>query len=100
MGASQMTANNERFIGIERDGSTERLIIDRLMQRARRIAGRATPCWKAHREGHPQSPLVIKDLWQYAECDEEGELLRVVTGKGVVNISSPILSPRDCPSSQ
>ncbi|KAH7016362.1 uncharacterized protein B0I36DRAFT_396657 [Microdochium trichocladiopsis] len=82
-----MTANNERFIEIEREGATERLVIDRVMQRARCIAGRATTCWKAHREGHPLSPLVIKDSWQYAECDEEGELLREVTGKGVVNMA-------------
>ncbi|KXJ85594.1 hypothetical protein Micbo1qcDRAFT_237400 [Microdochium bolleyi] len=80
-----MTANNERFIEIERNGSTERLIIDCVMQRARCIAGRATTCWKAHREGRPQSPLVIKDSWQYPERDEEGELLREVTSKGVVN---------------
>ncbi|KAH7016319.1 uncharacterized protein B0I36DRAFT_254039 [Microdochium trichocladiopsis] len=82
-----MTANNERFIEIERDGATERLIIDRVMQRARCIAGRATTCWKAHREGHPQSSLVIKDSWQYPERDEEGEFLREVTGKGVVNMA-------------
>ncbi|KAH7025306.1 uncharacterized protein B0I36DRAFT_417596 [Microdochium trichocladiopsis] len=82
-----MTANNERFIEIERDGSTERLIIDRVMKRAPCIAGRATTCWKAHREGQPQSLLVIKDSWQYTERDEEGELLREATGKGVVNMA-------------
>jgi len=82
-----MTANDERFIKIERDGSTERLIIDKVMQRTRCIAGRATTCWKAHHEGHPQLPLVIKDSWQYPERDEEGELLREVTGKGVVNVA-------------
>ena len=48
-----MTASGERFIEIERNGSTERLTIDEVMQRARCIAGRATTCWKAHREGHP-----------------------------------------------
>ncbi|KAK3347077.1 hypothetical protein B0T25DRAFT_592995 [Lasiosphaeria hispida] len=68
-----MTSNYERFIEVERDGSTERLIIDEVMQRARWIAGRATTCWKAHREGHPQTPLVIQDSWQYPERDEEGE---------------------------
>ena len=82
-----MTANGERFIEIERDGSTERLIIDTVTQRARCIAGRATTCWKAHREGHPQTPLVIKDSWQYPERDEEGELLREATDKGVVNVA-------------
>ncbi|KAK0631042.1 hypothetical protein B0T17DRAFT_491021 [Bombardia bombarda] len=82
-----MTANDKRFIEIERDGSTERLIIDEVMQRARCIAGRATTCWKAHHEGHPQIPLVIKDSWQYPERDEEGELLREATGQGVVNVA-------------
>ncbi|KAK3363827.1 hypothetical protein B0T25DRAFT_513737 [Lasiosphaeria hispida] len=76
-----MTANNKRFIEIERHGSTERLIIDGVMQRARCIAGRTTTCWKAHHEGHPQTPLVIKDSWEYPERDEEGELLREATGQ-------------------
>lgn len=39
-----MTANDKRFIEIQRDGSTERLVIDEVMQRARCIAGRATTC--------------------------------------------------------
>ncbi|KAK3384287.1 hypothetical protein B0T24DRAFT_516412, partial [Lasiosphaeria ovina] len=82
-----MTANDKRFIEIERDGLTERLIIDEVMQRARCIAGRATTCWKAHREGHPQTPLVIKDSWQYPERDEEGELLREATDQGVINVA-------------
>jgi Fungal protein kinase len=51
------------------------------------IAGRATTCWKAHREGDPQTPLVVKDSWQYRERDEEGKLLCEATGKGVVNVA-------------
>lgn len=82
-----ITANDERFIEIERAGLTKRLIIDEVMQRARCIAGRATTCWKAHREGYPQIPLVIKDSWQYLERDEEGELLREATSQGVVNVA-------------
>ncbi|KAK0627073.1 hypothetical protein B0T14DRAFT_562919 [Immersiella caudata] len=58
------TANGQRFIEIERNGSKERLIID-----------------------EPQIPLVIKDSWQYPKRGEEGELLREVTGKGVINIA-------------
>ncbi|RMJ01691.1 hypothetical protein CDV36_015615 [Fusarium kuroshium] len=81
------TANRERFIEIHRNGSTERIIIDKVMQRACCIAGRATTCWKAHLEGQPEMPLVIKDSWQYPERDEEGELLREVTDKGVVNVA-------------
>jgi hypothetical protein len=81
------TANGQRFIEIERNGSKERLIIDGVMQRARCIAGRATTCWKAHREGQPQIPLVIKDSWQYPERGEEGALLCEATSKGVINIA-------------
>ncbi|KAK6859033.1 hypothetical protein PG995_004886 [Apiospora arundinis] len=79
------TSNGQRFIEIERDGLTERIIIDGVMQRARCIAGRATTCWKAHREGEPQQPLVIKDSWQYTERPEEGELVREATIRGVIN---------------
>lgn len=32
-------------------------------------------------------PLVIKDSWQYLEHEEEGELLREATDKGVVNVA-------------
>ena len=45
-----ITENGLRFIEIQRNGTTERLIIDGLMTRARCISGRATTCWKAHRE--------------------------------------------------
>ena len=82
-----VTANGERFIEIERNGSTERLIIDKLMLRASCISGRATTCWQAHHEGQPQTPLVIKDSWQFTERDEEGEMLREVSGSGVVNVA-------------
>ncbi|KAG8664734.1 uncharacterized protein FPOAC1_013514 [Fusarium poae] len=82
-----MTANEERFIEVDRNGSTERIIIDEVMQRAPCIAGRATTCWKAHPEGRPEMLLVIKDSWQYPERDEEGELLREATDKGVVNVA-------------
>ncbi|RSL57392.1 hypothetical protein CEP54_008310 [Fusarium duplospermum] len=82
-----MSANQERFIEVNRNGSTERIIIDQVMQRARCIAGRATTCWKAHPEGQREMLLVIKDSWQYPERDEEGELLREATNKGVVNVA-------------
>ncbi|POR33452.1 Uncharacterized protein TPAR_06369 [Tolypocladium paradoxum] len=83
-----MTATNaERFIEINRHGSTERIVIDEVMQRARCIAGRATTCWKAHPQGRPEVLLVIKDSWQYSERDEEGDLLREATSKGVLNVA-------------
>ncbi|KAF6835411.1 hypothetical protein CMUS01_05785 [Colletotrichum musicola] len=82
-----LSSNNKRFIEIERNGSTEQIVIDEVILRARCVAGRAATCWKAHPEGHPETPLVIKDLWQYPERDEEGDLLYEVTDKGVVNVA-------------
>lgn len=66
------------------------------MKRAPCVAGRATTCWKAHREGDKtnhregdktNTPLVIKDSWQYPEREEEGKLLAEATEKGVVNVA-------------
>jgi hypothetical protein len=81
------TKDGKRFFEINRNNSTERLIIDEVMQRARCIAGRATTCWKVHREGHPEEPLVVKDSWQYPERDEEGQLLLEATVENVVNVA-------------
>ncbi|KAM5342897.1 hypothetical protein ACJ41O_013863 [Fusarium nematophilum] len=80
-------SDGERYIEIERDGQTQRLIIDEVMKRAPCIAGRATTCWKAHRREDPQTPLVIKDSWQYTDRDEEGILVQEATEKGVVNVA-------------
>lgn len=79
-------ADGQRFIEITRSGSTERIVIDGLMQRARCVVGRGSTCWKAHREGYPHK-LVVKDSWQPPERDEEGELLREATNRGVVNVA-------------
>jgi hypothetical protein len=68
-----MTANDQWFIEIERNGLTKRPIIDDIMKRTRCIAGRATICWKAHREEDPRTPPVIKDSWQYSEREDEDE---------------------------
>ncbi|KAI0165301.1 hypothetical protein GGR52DRAFT_585334 [Hypoxylon sp. FL1284] len=68
-------------------GIRVRLIIDGVMRRAPCIAGRATTCWKAHREGGDRTPLVIKDSWQYREREEEGKLLLETTNLGVVNMA-------------
>ncbi|CAH0019548.1 unnamed protein product [Clonostachys rhizophaga] len=65
----------------------ERLIIDEVMKRACCVAGQATICWRAYRKEDPQTPLVIKDSWQYTDGDEEGELLREATQKGVANVA-------------
>ncbi|KAF1359118.1 hypothetical protein EJ07DRAFT_120978 [Lizonia empirigonia] len=86
---SIITAGDIRYIEIERNNQKERLIIEKVIQRSPCIAGRATTCWKAHREGdESRKPLVIKDSWQYPEREEEGELLREATEKeDVVNVA-------------
>ncbi|KAL7782027.1 serine/threonine-protein kinase Sgk2 [Trichoderma ceciliae] len=82
-----VTSGGEEYINIKRDGQMERLILDKVMNRARCIVGRATTCWKAHRKEDPLTSYVIKDSWQYTDRDEEGELLKEATAKGVINMS-------------
>ncbi|TPX23944.1 hypothetical protein DIZ76_013287 [Coccidioides immitis] len=83
-----VATGTERYIEIEKDGTKERLIIDRIVGRARCVAGRATTCWKAYCEtDKSRTPLVVKDSWQYAERTEEGELLREAMAKGVKNVA-------------
>ncbi|KAH8744073.1 hypothetical protein F5883DRAFT_30549 [Diaporthe sp. PMI_573] len=82
-----ITANGQQFIEIERDGQKERLVLDEVMKPARCIAGRATTCWRAHREADPYTPIVVKDSWQYVEREQEGKLLQEVTDKGAVRVA-------------
>ncbi|KAK9446145.1 serine/threonine-protein kinase Sgk2 [Metarhizium brunneum] len=82
-----VTTSGQKYIEIERNGQTECLVIDEVIKRAPCIAGRATTCWKAHRNNDPHNPLVIKDSWQYVYRDEEGELLQEATEKGVTNVA-------------
>jgi Fungal protein kinase len=78
----------KRYIDIVRNDQKERLILQERIKRAPCVAGRATTCWKAYREGdESQTPLVVKDSWQYPEREEEGELLREATEKEVVNVA-------------
>lgn len=82
------TSDGKNYIEIPRDGHCERLILEGLMKRSACVAGRATTCWKARREGDKtNSPLVIKDSWQYPEREEEGKLLQEATEKEVVNVA-------------
>ncbi|TWU75060.1 hypothetical protein ED733_006610 [Metarhizium rileyi] len=78
---------DKRCIEIERDNNKVRLVIDELIKRVRCVAGRATTCWRVHQEDDPGKQLVVKDSWQYAEREEEGELLREATEKGVRNVA-------------
>ncbi|PZD23186.1 HTH-Tnp-Tc3-2 domain containing protein, partial [Pyrenophora tritici-repentis] len=82
-----ITVGDKRYIEIERENGKERLVIDSLIKRVPCVAGRATTCWKAYKEENPDTPLVIKDSWQYPEREEEGELLREATEKQVRNVA-------------
>ncbi|KAL8650153.1 MAG: hypothetical protein Q9210_003989 [Variospora velana] len=83
-----LESDGMRYIEILRNDQQERLVIDQLMKRAPCVAGRATTCWRAHREGdQSRMPLVIKDSWQFPEREEEGELLREAWENGVVNVA-------------
>ena len=81
------TAGDKRYIEIERNDGKERLVIDKVIKRVACVAGRATTCWRVHREDEPNTWLVVKDSWQYPEREEEGELLREATEKDVVNVA-------------
>ncbi|OJD20264.1 hypothetical protein ACJ73_08402 [Blastomyces percursus] len=82
-----ITIGDKRCIEVEKDGRKERFVIDGVIGRARCISGRATTCWKVHRDDDPRTPLVVKDSWQYPEHDEEGELLRQATESGSINVA-------------
>jgi hypothetical protein len=82
-----ITVGDKRYIEVERENGKERLVIDKLIKRVPCVAGRATTCWKAYKEGDPDTLLVVKDSWQYPEREEEGELLREATEKHVVNVA-------------
>ncbi len=83
-----ITAGDKRYIEIERHNHIKRLVIDKVVKQVPCVVGRATTCWKAYREGDDsQRPLIVKDSWQFLEREEEGELLREATDKGVVDVA-------------
>ncbi|KAI9856816.1 MAG: hypothetical protein M1813_008753 [Trichoglossum hirsutum] len=83
-----LESDGKRYVEITRNNKTERLVIVELIKRHSSVAGRATTTWKAYRDGdESKMVLVIKDSWQYLEREEEGELLREATEKGVVNVA-------------
>ncbi|KAG6090077.1 hypothetical protein E4U31_007957, partial [Claviceps sp. LM219 group G6] len=43
--------------------------------------------WLAFSKDDPDTPLVLKDSWQYPEREEEGDLLREAGEQGVVNVA-------------
>ncbi|KAB8213108.1 hypothetical protein BDV33DRAFT_210525 [Aspergillus novoparasiticus] len=81
------SADGRRFIEISRNGRKERLVFDELVKPSSCVAGRATTCFGAHMGDGSNTPVVIKDSWQYPEREEEGKLLQEVTEKGIINVA-------------
>ncbi|KAL8764940.1 MAG: hypothetical protein Q9209_007804 [Squamulea sp. 1 TL-2023] len=76
------------YVEVSRAGQTERLILTKLIKKQALIAGRATTCWRAYRDGDElKTSLIVKDSWQYEERPEEGALIKEATDKGVRNIA-------------
>jgi hypothetical protein len=70
-GPTIIIADGRLNIEIERNGKRERLIINEVMKRAPCVAGRASICCGAHREGDDSwTPLVTKDSWEYPESKD------------------------------
>ncbi|KAI3326667.1 hypothetical protein HD806DRAFT_487810 [Xylariaceae sp. AK1471] len=80
-------SEHQRYIEIQQDTKTVRLILDKVIRSAHSIVGRATICWKAYLEGNKSKPFVVKDSWQFPERDEEGELLQQATQQKVTNVA-------------
>lgn len=81
------TVDGKRFIQIQRNGRTERLVLDKVITRSHHVSGRGTTCWKAHPENDPKVPFVIKDSWMLEHAGDEGQLLQEVTEMGVINVA-------------
>ena len=82
-----LTLDGKQYIEIVCNDQTKHLILDKVIKQAPCIVSQATTCWKAHHKGDTKTPLVIKNLWQYLECEKEGKLLHKMLEKGVVNIA-------------
>ena len=71
-----------------RNNQTERLILNKLIKQAPYITSQAITYQKAHRKGNTSKiPLIIKNSQQYLERKKEGELLRKVAEKEVINVT-------------
>lgn len=80
----------QRYIEGRRDGQIERFISDELIFRQPCIVGRATACWKVHRngdKGETKQTFVIEDSWHYPQRNEEGWMIQEATVKGVTNMA-------------
>ena len=84
-----MEVDGQQFVKINKDGQGEWLIItETLRSHFSYVAGQAATCWKVyHYRDDSKKLLVAKDLWQYFNQPEEGELICKAIVAGAVNIS-------------
>lgn len=81
-------SDGKRYLEITRYDKVERLVLTKDIKKQAVIAGRATTCWRAYLDGdESREPLIVKDLWQYKERPEEGELIKEAMDKGVRNVA-------------
>ncbi|KAL1888294.1 hypothetical protein Cpir12675_006230 [Ceratocystis pirilliformis] len=78
-----MQSDSQVFIDINRNGVSERIVIDQTLYDNKCIAGCATKCWRGHLEGHPEMTLVIKDSWRSSKRHDVGQMLRKLTERGI-----------------
>jgi hypothetical protein len=67
---------------------TERLIINKALQKLTSIVGRGTTCWAAHSELDPEKKFVVKESWQHSDRPNEGTLLKTASANHATNISA------------
>ncbi|KAG6042254.1 hypothetical protein E4U39_006138 [Claviceps sp. Clav50 group G5] len=79
--------DGEQYIEIQRNGRSEVIVLEKVLDQRPCIAGRATICWQAVPKDDPDTLLVVKDSWQYPEREEEGDLLQEAGKQGVVNVA-------------
>jgi hypothetical protein len=80
-----ITAGDNRYIEIERDNRTERLVIDKVVKPVSPVERQLA---REHiARGTIRDLFAIKDSWQFPEREEEGELLREASDKDVVNVA-------------
>ena len=78
LGYDMTISSSRNGIGAITVGS-KGFILDEIVYSHPVVSGRATICWKAHKQGEPGTVYAIKDSWQLSTRGEEGSMLKEVT---------------------
>ncbi|POW22072.1 hypothetical protein PSHT_01638 [Puccinia striiformis] len=79
--------HKQQKIQIKTKTSTQELVIEKNIFRARGICGRGTTCWEAHLSGDELQKYLIKDSWQPLDRAVEGEILCDVTAGNAPHVA-------------